>query len=108
MVTICTYNARTLATEYVHYRRLAHASKNDKVRRHRLGRDETRVPDRRLAHASKNDKVRRHRPGRDETTTLSMTLEGTTPSAWPRRHDATHSTPSMTLEKNCLHATVEA
>uniref|UniRef100_A0A0K0DIL9 Uncharacterized protein n=1 Tax=Angiostrongylus cantonensis TaxID=6313 RepID=A0A0K0DIL9_ANGCA len=43
----------------------------------------------RLAHASKNDKVRRHRPGRD---------------------DATHSTLSMTLEKNCSseHATVGA
>uniref|UniRef100_A0A0K0D8J5 Secreted protein n=1 Tax=Angiostrongylus cantonensis TaxID=6313 RepID=A0A0K0D8J5_ANGCA len=27
-----------------------------------------RVLDRRLAHANKNDKVRRHQPGRDETT----------------------------------------
>uniref|UniRef100_A0A0K0D7I3 Endo/exonuclease/phosphatase domain-containing protein n=1 Tax=Angiostrongylus cantonensis TaxID=6313 RepID=A0A0K0D7I3_ANGCA len=38
-------------------RGLAQASKNDKVRRHRPGRDDTRVPDRRLAHASKNDKA---------------------------------------------------
>uniref|UniRef100_A0A0K0D7C7 Uncharacterized protein n=1 Tax=Angiostrongylus cantonensis TaxID=6313 RepID=A0A0K0D7C7_ANGCA len=49
------------------------------------------VLDRRLAHASNKYKVRRQ-------------------MAWTRRDKATHSTLSMTLDKNCSseHATVEA
>ncbi|VDM53907.1 unnamed protein product [Angiostrongylus costaricensis] len=62
MVTICTYNARTLASE---------------------------CP--------------------IEDLLMQARRKGTTSTAWPRKDDATHSTPFMTPEKNCSseHATVE-